>query len=266
VTDRLSHYHLCEVSIVRFLYSSIGFNLALLGLSATNLTAIASPATLFVVDVGVASASAEAAPLEQRVPQQLAQSPTNSSNRELTVIKGNGIEFSVPVGFKGGQPSSAETKAIISEATKLSPSMASFAKLVDNDPAFIRAMAFNTRVPERPEVVLITRLPIPATVSMSELEEMMAKVLPSVLPESFKLVEHKLDKVGGREIVRLTVDANVQGAKFKESIGLFREGNEIFQVTYVYDSGSQRQAQPTFEQIINTFKAVPNGSGSVRQG
>jgi hypothetical protein len=235
---------------VRFLSSAIGFNLALLGLSATNLTAIASPATLPV----------------DRVPQQLALTQNTGSNRELTVIKGNGIEFSVPAGFKGGQPSSAETQAIISAATKLSPSMASFAKLVDSDPAFIRAMAFNTTVPERPEVVLITRLPIPATISMSELEEMMAKVLPSMLPESFKLVEHKLDKVGAREIVKLTVNASVQGATFKESIGLFREGNEIFQVTYVYDSASQRQAQPTFEQIISTFKAVAAKSGSVRQG
>uniref|UniRef100_UPI00286E39C6 hypothetical protein n=1 Tax=Chamaesiphon sp. VAR_69_metabat_338 TaxID=2964704 RepID=UPI00286E39C6 len=215
---------------MRFLYSGIGFNLALLGLSATNLTAIASPATL-----------------PQRVPQQLALLQDSGSNRELTVIKGNGVEFTVPAGFKGGKPSSEETKAIISAATKLSPSMASFAKLVDNDPAFIRAMAFNTTTPERPEIVLITRLPIPATTPMSELEEMMAKVLPSMLPESFKLVEHKLDKIGAREIVRLTVTANVQGANFKESIGLFREGNEVFQVTYVYDGASQRQAQPTFE-------------------
>jgi hypothetical protein len=235
---------------VRFLYSSIGFNLALLGLSATNLTAIASPASL---------------PAD-RVPQQLSLTQNTGSNRELTVIKGNGVEFSVPAGFKGGQPSSAETQAIISAATKLSPSMASFAKLVDSDPAFIRAMAFNTTVPERPEVVLITRLPIPTSVTMSELEDMMAKVLPSMLPESFKLVEHKLEKVGAREIVKLTVNANVQGATFKESIGLFREGNEIFQVTYVYDGASQRQAQPTFEQIISTFKAVAAGSGVVRQG
>ncbi len=249
---------------MRFLYSGIGFNLALLGLSATNLTAIASPATLPLVGVGVASACAEASPLEHRVPQHLAL--TQASNSDLTVIKGNGIEFTVPAGFKGGQPSSADTKAIIAAATKLSPSMASFAKLVDNDPAFIRAMAFNTTTPERPEVVLITRLPIPATVPMSELEEMMAKVLPSMLPESFKLVEHKLEKVGAREIVRLTVNADIQGATFKESIGLFREGNEVFQVTYVYDSGSEQQAQPTFEQIINTFKAVSDGSGSIQQG
>jgi hypothetical protein len=251
---------------VRFLHSGIGFNLALLGLSATNLTAIASPATLPLVGVGVASACAEASPLENRVPHHLALIQASDSSRDLTVIKGNGIEFTVPAGFKGGQPSSAETKAIIAAATKLSPSMASFAKLVDNDPAFIRAMAFNTTTPERPEVVLITRLQIPATVPMSELEEMMAKVLPSMLPESFKLVEHKLDKVGAREIVRLTVNADIQGATFKESIGLFREGNEVFQVTYVYDGGSEQQAQPTFEQIINTFKAVSDGSGSVQQG
>ncbi len=253
---------------MRFLYSGIGFNLALIGLSATNLTAIASPATLPLVGVGVASASAEASPLENRVPThpQLALVQSGSSTKNLTVIKGNGVEFTVPSGFKGGQPTSAETKAIISAAAELSPTMASFAKLVDGDPAFIRAMALNTTKPERPEVVLITRLPIPATVPMSELEEMMAKMLPSMLPESFKLVEHKLDRVGARQIVRLTVNAEVQGATLKESIGLFREGNEVFQVTYVYSGVSEQQAQPTFAQIINTFKVVSGGSGSVQQG
>jgi hypothetical protein len=236
---------------VRFLYSGIGFNLALLGFSATNLTAIASPATL---------------PLDRSPSHNLAPLHANGSSTDLTVIKGNGVEFTVPAGFKGGKPTSAETKAIISAATELSPSMASFAKLVDNDPAFIRAMAVNTTKPERPEIVLITRLPIPTTVPMSELEEMMAKVLPSMLPESFKLVEHKLEQVGARQIVRLTVNANVQGTTLKESIGLFREGNEVFQVTYVYADASARQSQLTFEQIINTFKAVAGGSGSVRQG
>jgi hypothetical protein len=244
---------------VRFLYSGIGFNLALIGLSATNLTAIASPATLPLVG--------EASPLENRSPSHnLAPIHANGSSSDLTVIKGNGVEFTVPAGFKGGKPTSAETKAIISAATELSPSMASFAKLVDNDPAFIRAMAINTTKPDRPEIVLITRLPIPTTVPMSELEEMMAKVLPSMLPESFKLVEHKLDQVGARQIVRLTVNANIQGTTLKESIGLFREGNEVFQVTYVYDEASTRQSQLTFEQIINTFKAVTGGSGSARQG
>jgi hypothetical protein len=243
--------YFCEVSIVRFLHSGIGFNLALLGLSATNLTAIASPVTV---------------PLDRVSSHRLTLIQEDNTTSNLTVIKGNGVEFTAPAGFKGGQPSSADTKEIIAAATKLSPSMASFAKLVDNDPAFIRAMAFNTTQPDRPEVVLITRLPIPATVSMSELEEMMARVLPSMLPESFKLVEHKVDTVGARQIVRLTVQANIQGATFKESIGLFREGNEIFQVTYVYDGAVARQAQPTFEQIINTFKAVPGSSGSAVQG
>ncbi|WP_309733859.1 hypothetical protein [Chamaesiphon sp. OTE_75_metabat_556] len=246
---------------MRFLYSGIGFNLALVGLSATNLTAIASPATLPLVGVG------EASPLENQVPSHhltLRQDSRSTSN--LTVIKGNGVEFTVPAGFKGGRPTSEETKAIIAAATELSPTMASFAKLVDSDPAFIRAMAFNTTKPDLPEVVLITRLPIPATVTMSELEATMAKVLPSMLPESFKLVEHKLEQVGARQIVRLTVTADIQGATLKESIGLFREGNEVFQVTYVYSGASARQAQPTFEQIINTFKAVAGGSGSAVQG
>jgi hypothetical protein len=259
---------------VRFLYSGIGFNLALLGMSATNLAAIASPATLPPVGVGdslplgTASAFAEASPLENRVvpSHQLTLLQDSRSTGNLTVIKGNGVEFTVPAGFKGGKPTSEETKAIIAAATELSPTMASFAKLVDGDPSFIRAMALNTTKPELPEVVLITRLPIPATVTMSELEATMAKVLPSMLPDSFKLVEHKLERVGSRQIVKLTVTADIQGATLKESIGLFREGNEVFQVTYVYSGASARQAQPTFEQIINTFKAVAGGSGSALQG
>jgi hypothetical protein len=222
---------------VRVLYSGIGFNLALCGLAMTNFAASAAPA---------------AVTMSPQSPSALAMSQSSTN----TIIKGTGVEFAVPNGFKGGPPSSSDTKAITDSAAKMFPSMASFVKLLDTDPTFLRAIAINTAQKD-PEIVLITRLPVPAEVSLDELHDMMAKILPSMLPPEFKLVEHKIENIGTREIVRLTVDADIQGSKFKESIGLFREGNEVFQVTYVYANENLQQALPIFEGIVTSFKAQP---------
>ena len=225
---------------MRFLYSGIGFNIALCGLAITNLAASAAPAT---VKIGSQSPSAIA----------VSQGSTN------TIIKGTGVEFAVPSGFQGGPPSSTDTKTITDSAAKMFPSMASFVKLLDTDPTFLRAIAINTAQKD-PEIVLITRLPVPAEVPLNELHDMMAKILPSMLPPEFKLVDSKIDNIGTRQIVRLTVDANIQGSKFKESIGLFREGNEVFQVTYVYANENLQQAMPIFEGIVTSFKAQPTAT------
>ncbi|WP_309743075.1 MULTISPECIES: hypothetical protein [unclassified Chamaesiphon] len=223
---------------MRFLYSGIGFNIALCGLAITNLAASAAPAP---VTIGGSRSPSTMA---------LSQSSTN------TIIKGTGVEFAVPSGFQGGPPSSTDTKTITDSAAKMFPSIASFVKLLDADPTFLRAIAINTAQKD-PEVVLITRLPVPADVSIDALHDMMAKTLPSMLPPEFKLIDSKIDNIGTRQIVRLTIDADIQGSKFKESIGLFREGNEVFQVTYVYANENLQQAIPIFEGIVTSFKAQP---------
>jgi hypothetical protein len=229
-----------EVAIVRFFNSGIGFNIALCGLAITNLAASAAPATVT---------------MSPQSPSEIAISQSSTN----TIIKGTGVEFSVPSGFQGGPPSSTDTKTITDSAAKMFPSMASFVKLLDTDPTFLRAIAINTAQKE-PEIVLITRLPVPAEVALNELHDMMAKMLPSMLPPEFKLVDSKVENIGTRQIVRLTVDANIQGSKFKESIGLFREGNEVFQVTYVYANENLQQAMPIFEGIITSFKAQPTAT------
>ena len=171
-------------------------------------------------------------------------------------IKGNGVEFKLPAGFKGGSPSSAQTRATIAQTAKMFPSMASIMQVFESDPSIVRAIATSTNSQQVPSMVLVTRLPIPASVSLAEIQEMMAKVIPSMLPPEFNLVDNQILNVGSRQIVRLSLDVNIQGIQLKESIGLFKTGNQIFQVTYVYDNESSPQAMPVFEQIINTFKAT----------
>lgn len=219
---------------MRFLYSGIGFNIALLGLSA-NLSAIAATPPAASVRV----------PTIDRI-------ALYDSSR---TIRGNGVEFKLPARFKGGSPSNAQTRAAIAQTAKMFPSMASIMQVFENDPAIVRAIATSTDS-QVPSMVLVTRLPIPASVSLAEIQEMMAKFMPSMLPPEFTLVENQILNVGSRQIVRLSIDVNVQGIQLKESIGLFKTGNQIFQVTYVYDNESSQQAMPVFEQIINTFKAT----------
>ena len=219
---------------MRFLYSGI-VNIALLGLSTLNLSAIAAT-----------PAAVTSALTIDRV-------ALYDSSR---TIKGNGVEFKLPAGFKGGSPSNAQTRAAIAQTAKMFPSMASIMQVFESNPSIVRAIATSTDSQQVPSMVLVTQLPIPASVSLAEIQEMMAKFIPSMLPPEFTLVDNQLLNVGSRQIVRLSIDVNIQGIQLKESIGLFKTGNQIFQVTYVYDNESSPQAMPVFEQIINTFKAT----------
>ena len=221
---------------MRFLYSGI-VNIALLGLSTLNLSAIAATPPTAVTQATTIDRIA-------------------IYDSSLTTIRGNGVEFKLPAGFKGGSPSSAQTRATIAQTAKMFPSMASIMQVFESDPSIVRAIATSTDSQQVPSMVLVTRLPIPASVSLAEIQEMMAKVMPSMLPPEFTLVDNQILNVGSRQIVRLSLDVNIQGIQLKESIGLFKTGNQIFQVTYVYDNESSPQAMPVFEQIINTFKAT----------
>jgi hypothetical protein len=222
---------------VRFLYTGIGFNIALLGLNLGNLAAVATTPT-------VAPAS------ESRIAQ------ISSTKSDRTIIRGNGVEFALPAGFEGGSPTSDFTKAMVAATAKKMPSMVSFVQVLDSDPTILRAIAMNANTSQDPSVVLVSRLPIPANVSLADLRDAMSTAMPTILPPEFKLVANKIANVGSRQIVQMEIDVNFQGAHIKESIGLFKEGNEIFQVTYVYASKNTQLAIPIFEQIISTFKAT----------
>jgi hypothetical protein len=226
---------------VRFFSVGIGLNIALCGLTATNLAAVAEPP-----------------PVNNGTPA-LSYSLQIPGTSGIRVIRGTGVEFSVPSSFNGGVPASADTKAVTTEAKKLYPSMSSVVNALEADPTFLRAMAIST-TKQDPQIVLINQLPVPGTVGLDELHEMMSKMLPSVLPNGFKLVEHKIETVGSRQIVRLTVDVDLEGTKFTESIGMFKEGNELFQVTYVHSGENPRQARPVFDRMITSFKTIPTAA------
>jgi hypothetical protein len=226
---------------VRFLYTGIGFHLTLLGLTATTLTAVAAPMP----------------PTTSSIGSQTALAVMSETKQDLTVITGNGVEFHLPAGFTGGSPSSSQTRAMIAATAKEIPSMAPFVKVLDNDPSMLRAIAMSTDSSQNPSMVLVTRLPIPAQVSLENLQQMMAKFMPSMLPPEFKLVNNQIVNVGSRQIVQMGIDVNVSGLKLQESIGLFKEGDDIYQVTYVYTTNNTHKATAVFHQIFNTFKATP---------
>jgi hypothetical protein len=233
---------------VRFLYSGISFNCVLLGLTATTLTAVAAP----VSPAPSIQAQTHSLQIDRQPTARLA---LYESDR--TVIKGNGVQFTMPAGFQGGSPSSSETRAMVAETAKMLPSMASFVKVLDSDPAMLRAIAMSTNPQQTPGMVLVTRLPIPANVSLESIQEMMAKLMPSMLPPEFKLTNNQIVNVGSRQIVQMGIDVRIRGFKLQESIGLFKEGDDIYQVTYVYATENSQQAVPVFKQAIDTFKATP---------
>jgi hypothetical protein len=221
---------------VRFLRPRLSFVLLILGLNAVGSVApvMAAPIPPATKDKSIAL-----------------------TQNDRAVIRGNGVEFTMPAGFVGGSPSSQQTKAAISAAAKAFPSMASFVQIIDNDPSILRAIATNTSAPDNPSVALVTRLPVPADVSLASIQQMMATSMPAMLPPQFKLVENNLRNLGTRQIVQLGIDIDYQGVKLKQTIGLFKEGDEVYQVTYVYAPETAPQATTIFQQILSTFKVVP---------
>jgi hypothetical protein len=226
---------------VRFLTAGIGFTLALSGLVAPNLVAGAEPLNIS---------------LPAQAPSYNLTLQQDKSATDRTVVRGNGVEFSAPIGFQGGSPSSDDTNRLIKAVTDLNPSLASFSKLLEKDPSIFRAIAFNTSEQSSPEVILISAPPFPASVPLEDIEAMLTEFLPSMMP-GFKLSEHKIVNLGSRQIAMFTVNASDRGVQLQESIGLFREGDDIFQVTYAYAKKDSLQARSIFNQIVNTFKATP---------
>lgn len=223
---------------MRFTDIGLGLTIGCLALNLTNVAIAATPTP---------------APVSQ-VPSVDRVAIYDSTN---TTIRGNGVEFKLPAGFKGGSPSSAQTQAVLAETAKIFPSMASSLEAFYSNPELIRAIATDTDARQTSSsMVLVTCLPIPASVSLAEIQAAMVKVIPSALPPEFKLVDNQVLQIGSRQIVRLDIDATIQGTKIKESIGFFKAGGKIFQVTYVYGSENADRAMPIFEQMISTFKAT----------
>lgn len=227
---------------MRFLRPRLGFQIALLGISV---------------------ATAAAPVMAEAVPPTTAVRSIALYQSDRTVIRGNGVEFTMPAGFQGGSPSSQQTKAAIFAAAKAFPSIASFVQIMDNDPSILRAIATNTNTPGNPSAALVTRLPIPSDVSLESLQQMMARSMPAMLPPEFKLVDNQLRSVGSRQIVQLGIDIDYQGVKLQQTIGLFKAGNEVYQVTYVYSPETASQATTIFQQMLSTFKVIPSKSLSL---
>jgi hypothetical protein len=226
------------VTVMRLLISGLGLNIALCGLLSPNLASAAptSPVSLLPA-----------------TSQQLELTPTASN--QGTLIQGNGVEFAVPKGFEGGAPSSEQTKTLMQETVRMFPTMASFVEMLDRDPTAFRAIAMNTSATSNPSIVLVTRLPVTNSISLKELESAMSKMMPGMLPQGFKLTDSRVTTIGDRQIVKLSISGNIQGFKFRESIALLKEGDEVFQITYVFDEKKATQARPVFDRMVSTFKA-----------
>lgn len=230
---------------MRLIQSGIIFTIGLCVFNSIDLTAVATQLPDRLVSQAPSSS------LAIQGTKELA-----STNTQM-VIEGNGVKFTVPAGFKGGVPDGAEIKEFITEAAKMMPSLGSMIQLIGNNPEFFRAIAIKINPQGDTDLFLVNQLPIPANVTLEEIREAMSKAIPSMLPPEFKLVSSKVTNVGSRQIVQLTVDINIQGMKMKESIGLFKQGDEIFQVTHVYLQKDSQRSASIFEQVINTFQVTP---------
>ena len=219
---------------MRFLFPGIGVSLVVSGLIAPNLATVAVSLPNRAVNIS--------------------QQPV-----ETNTIRGNGVEFVAPSGFRGGMPSAKETQFIVQAAAAEFPAYASLVEGIFRDPSVFRLFAINTAksATKNVELVLVQRLPVPVNTSLADLNRTMKQALPSVLPPEFKLVDSQVVTVGSRQIVRCNVTMNVRGLKFYESMALIKEGDEVFQLIYGFAHDRSGQADATFDRMIRTFKSTP---------
>jgi hypothetical protein len=179
--------------------------------------------------------------------------PVTSEN----IIQGNGVQLALPNGFSGGDPTQSQTKILLKETARQFPNLAPFMKMIELDPAILRLIAFHagSPAPTAAQVVLVARLPIPAGVSITDIHEKMVEAFPTLLPKSFQLVDHQVTSVADRQVVRFTIDADIQGTSLREVIGIFKQGEAVYQVVYVVPKDAASQTLSNFEQMIRTFKA-----------
>ncbi len=224
---------------MRFLLSGLSLNLVLFGAIQPHL-AVAAP---------VVSATS---------PQlhSLQLTPDLDAVDEGKLIRGNGVEFVAPAGFKGGSPSEAQVKTLVRETAKVLPSMASFVQLLDNNPDALRALAIDSDKSQG-SAVLVQKLPITADISLEALHQSMVEIMPKMLPAEVKLVGSRIVKIGSRNIVKMELEFDIQGLKLNESMGLIKEGNDVYQVVYAFAPQIAPQASTNFERMIRTFKVTP---------
>jgi hypothetical protein len=182
------------------------------------------------------------------------------------VVSGNGVELLLPTGFSGGDPSQQQTQVILQETAKLFPKQADILKTFETNPAILRLLAVNfgtAAQPAPPQVVIVAKLPVPPGVSVADIHSQMAQAFGQILPSSFKLSDHRVATVGGREIAQFTVNANLKGVQLQEMIGIFKQGEDVFQVVYVMSKDATKGTTPAmmgnFEQMIRTFKVTGSG-------
>jgi hypothetical protein len=182
-----------------------------------------------------------------------------AASETSTMVQGNGVALLLPAGFSGGDPSASQTQAILQETAKLFPKQAEILQTFQNDPSILRLLAINFGTPGQPsatpQLVLVAKLPVPPSLSISEIHSQMTEAFGQVLPGDFKLTDHRVATVGGREIAQFTVDASLKGTQLKEVIGLFRQGQDVYQVVYVGSQSETTQFMANFEQMIRSFKA-----------
>ncbi len=218
---------------MRVLFTNIGFNLALLGLSA-NLAAVA-------------------------VPLQIGQQPTGTTAAPAAnsqTVAGIGIEFVLPNRFRAGSPANKQIQTIVTDSAKKSPIAASFMTVFKNDADYAdaRAIAIDTSRPGNLEIVLVTNPAIPADLTLEKMQENFNR--SKDMGSEFKPVNTKIVTTGANKLLQIQGNLTIKGSTAKVLMGFLKQGDKTFQITYVYDSQNALQAAPVFEQIGSTFKVT----------
>ncbi len=200
---------------------------------------------------------------QQKTPQATTSKQANSSvaatspSPSWKVIKGNGVEISLPPNYVGGNPSKEEDlNAIASKLKTINPEYEQrIASLKQNPNAnAIALLAFDT---QNDQSGFLTNVNI--TTQAVEKGTTLDKYLQTAsqqLAVQYDILERKVVPLGKDKVGRIITQPKASGAPIKQLFYIVPQSNRFWLITYSTSQTEFDKRLPNFEKSIRSFKVV----------
>jgi hypothetical protein len=167
-------------------------------------------------------------------------------------FRGRGVELWLPPNYRGGSPSAADAKGLITAIKGLGTEFAQIARMVEQNPSTFVLFAVDPKLNAMGGVtnVLVASEQVAPTLTLEEYLASLAKVLPAQI----HIVDRQQVTIQGRPAGRLVTEATAQGVQVKQLIYVIKQNRTVWTVGYSTGATDYPQHLPLFERSIQTFK------------
>lgn len=206
-----------------------------------------------MLGLAVLSAEARAAAKTVDAPATIAApAPALAQQLGWKSFRGRDVELSLPAHFRGGSPSDADAKVLITAVKNLGPAFAQIATFVEKNPATFVLFAVDPKPNRVGGVtnVLVAAEQVPANTTLDNYLASLSRILPAQI----QIIERNVVTISGLKAGRLVTQAGVREQQVKQLIYVIKQGDTVWTVGYSTGANEYQQRLSTFERSIQTFK------------